>query len=62
MNRAVFSCFLFILSTSFFAQNVIKGIVVDKDSKQPVSDVIVQYGSMSKDYDYTKNDGRFSIP
>lgn len=57
----IFSLFLlsFIGASS---QTVVQGTVIDKDSKKPISDVIVQYGGTSKDYDYTNTNGKFTIP
>ncbi|MDU1889703.1 MAG: hypothetical protein E6767_03355 [Dysgonomonas sp.] len=46
----------------FILQAQIQGVVIDKDNKKPLSDVIVQYGATSKDFVYTSGDGRFSIP
>lgn len=62
MDRAFFLTLLLLFYIHISAQNKVDGTVIDKDSRKPVQDVIVQYGSMSKDYDYTKADGRFSIP
>jgi hypothetical protein len=36
--------------------------VIDKDSKKPVSDVIVQYGATSRDYGNTGRNGEYTIP
>lgn len=35
---------------------------MDKESSDPISDVIVQYGNLSNDYVYTNDKGIFSIP
>ncbi|MFC4675313.1 carboxypeptidase-like regulatory domain-containing protein [Dysgonomonas termitidis] len=61
MKRAIILPLLF-LCIHTFAQAPIKGIVVDKDTKKPVPDVIVQYGTSSKEYAYTNAGGQFSIP
>ncbi|MBK5721178.1 carboxypeptidase-like regulatory domain-containing protein [Dysgonomonas sp. Marseille-P4677] len=58
--------FLIIFSSLFIplsalAQTAIHGTVIDKDTNQPVSDVIVQYGATSRDYVYTDTNGKFSI-
>lgn len=47
---------------NILAQNLIKGTVIDKDSRVPVPDVIVQYGISSRDYVYTDNKGSFTLP
>lgn len=44
------------------AQTPIKGTVIDKESGDPISDVIVQYGNLSNDFVYTNEKGMFSIP
>lgn len=61
MKRVIILPLLF-LCIYTFAQTPINGIVVDKDTKKPVPDVIVQYGASSKEYAYTNAGGRFSIP
>ena len=61
MKRVIIFPLIF-LSIYAFAQTPIKGIVVDKDNKKPISDVIVQYGASSKEYAYTNISGQFSIP
>lgn len=43
-------------------QNKLEGVVVDKDTKQPIPEVIVQYGSGSRDFVYTADDGHYSVP
>ncbi len=58
-NNIFFILFLF-FSLPLLAQT--QGTVTDKDTKSPLSDVIVQYGATSRDYVYTDAKGRFSIP
>lgn len=61
--KKTFCLFLIYFSAfKLFAQTPIQGIVIDKDSRKPVSDVIVQYGTSSKEYDYTDEKGHFNIP
>lgn len=63
MKKRPISLFLSLLSlVCLEMQAQIQGIVIDKDSQKPLSDVIVQYGSSSKDFVYTTDNGRFSIP
>lgn len=62
MKRFQNILFLFSLSLALYSQTSIKGQVVDKDNKQPVADVIVQYGATSKDYVLTDQNGTFTIP
>lgn len=58
-----FVLFLFMLtSVEGQIQSRMSGIVIDKDTKKPISEVIVQYGSASRDYVYTLSDGRYDIP
>lgn len=59
----IFILFLFTLTTvKAQIQNMLSGIVVDKVTRQPIPEVIVQYGSASRDYILTKDDGRYEIP
>jgi hypothetical protein len=60
-NATILLLFAFI-STCFYAQIPIQGTVIDKDSRKPVSDVIVQYGATSRDYDNTSRNGKYTIP
>lgn len=53
---------LLLLVVNTYAQTTVQGTVVDKDTGQPISDVIVQYGSTSRDYIYTDKSGRFTLP
>ncbi|MBD8388111.1 hypothetical protein [Dysgonomonas sp. BGC7] len=53
---------LFFLSFSICAQVRMQGVVLDKDSGMPLPDVIVQYGTTSRDYVYTDDKGRFLLP
>lgn len=62
MNRIITFIFFSIIVFPLFSQETISGVVVDTDTREPIADVIVQYGPMSKEYDYTKSDGRFTIP
>lgn len=62
MNRIFVLLSFFFVINHLFAQESISGVVIDADTRQPVPDVIVQYGPMSKEYDYTKSDGKFTIP
>lgn len=48
--------------SSLFAQTSIKGTVIDKETQNPVSDVIVQYGDGYNDYVYTSDRGVFILP
>lgn len=52
---------LFTLLSNVVAQ-AIQGKIIDKDSRDPIADVIVQYGNLSNDYTYTNEKGVFSIP
>lgn len=62
MKKTIIFNLLLLFFINISAQTVIQGTVIDKDSKKPIADVIVQYGSTSKDYDYTNTNGKFSIP
>lgn len=61
MKRVIIFPLLF-LCIYILPQIPINGIVLDKDTKKPVPDVIVQYGTSSKEYAYTNASGQFSIP
>lgn len=61
MKKYILFTFLLLIVLSAFPQSELRGIVVDKDSN-PLADIIVQYGSMSKDYIYTNENGHFLIP
>lgn len=61
MKRVIIFPLLF-LCIYILPQTPINGIVLDKDTKKPVPDVIVQYGASSKEYAYTNASGQFSIP
>jgi len=56
--------YIILILNSFIlnAQVSVQGVVVDKDTQTPVTDVIVQYGTSSKDYIYTNSNGKFSLP
>ncbi|MDR1090151.1 MAG: carboxypeptidase-like regulatory domain-containing protein, partial [Prevotella sp.] len=60
--RAAIILFALISCMGLPAQIYIKGTVVDKDTKKPVPDVIVQYGSSSQAFTYTDGKGQFRIP
>lgn len=62
MNKFSILPLFFSLCLNITGQTPIKGSVIDRDSGEPISDVIVQYGSMSKDYVYTDSKGSFNIP
>lgn len=64
MRRIFVLSFLLLSAVALVSQNllVIKGKIVDKDTKEPIPDVIIQYGQTSRDYVYTKADGAFEIP
>ncbi|MDR0825268.1 MAG: carboxypeptidase-like regulatory domain-containing protein [Prevotella sp.] len=62
MKKIIVLLFLTLSISDLFAQTPVNGTVIDKDSKKPISDVIVQYGNMSKDYAYTNANGKFAIP
>lgn len=63
IHRAILSFILLLQAVSTLqAQNTIHGVVIDKETRQAVSDVIVQYGNLSSDYDYTKIDGKYTLP
>ena len=62
MGRIFFLICFIVISQTALTQEYISGTVVDADTGNPISDVIVQYGSASKDYDYTGRSGRFTIP
>ena len=62
MKKNIIGFILFFLSLNVFSQTSIRGVVLDKDTKKAIPDVIVQYGTLSKDYVYTDDQGRFSIP
>lgn len=50
------------ISLVITAQKPIKGTVTDKDSGEPITDVIVQFGDMSNNFVYTNDKGIFTIP
>ncbi|MFV0419582.1 MAG: carboxypeptidase-like regulatory domain-containing protein [Dysgonomonas sp.] len=61
--KKLFIIFSFLsIYINIIAQTPIKGVVIDKESGDPISDVIVQYGNLSNDYIYTDEKGVFSIP
>lgn len=64
MKKLAILLFFSLIAAGLSAQGrpVIKGMIVDKESRQPVSDAIVQYGETSRDYVYTGADGVFEIP
>lgn len=64
MKRIIVLSFFVLSVMGVFAQTrpLIRGKIVDKDTKEPIPDAIVQYGSTSKDYVYTGADGLFQIP
>lgn len=62
MNRFLFFCFSILCVSTSLAQTTINGTVIDKDTRVPISDVIVQYGDGYADYAYTNNEGKFFIP
>ncbi|NDV95715.1 hypothetical protein D0T84_12440 [Dysgonomonas sp. 521] len=62
MRNAVLLFLLVFTPVCFYAQAPIQGTVIDKDSRKPVSDVIVQYGATSRDYYNTDNNGKYTIP
>jgi len=61
-RHLLFILFLVYLVCNATAQNPIKGTVVDKDTQNPIPDVIVQYGASSQEYVYTDKDGKFNLP
>jgi len=52
----------FALCLNITAQTTIRGTVVDKDTGNPIPDVIAQYGELSKDFVYTNDKGIFIMP
>lgn len=62
MRRLFTVLVLISLCLNTMAQALIQGTVVDKDSGNPIADVIVQYGNLSNDFVYTNDKGTFSIP
>lgn len=60
--RNVILFFLASISIYSYAQTPVQGTVIDKESKTPIADVIVQYGATSRDYDNTNNNGKYTIP
>lgn len=61
-HKILFSLFLLLVSSGVSAQIYIQGTVEDRDTKKPIPDVIVQYGSSSQAFTYTDAKGRFRIP
>ena len=61
-NRIAVILFAMVSCMSLPAQIYIKGIVVDKDTKKAIPDVIVQFGSSSQAFTYTDAKGQFRIP
>lgn len=62
MRNVVLFFLLIFTPVCFYAQTPIQGTVIDKDSKRPIPDVIVQYGATSRDYYNTDNNGKYTIP
>lgn len=62
MRKCLFLVLLTFISSHLFAQTLIQGTVIDKDSNKPIADVIVQYGATSRDYVNTDTKGRYTIP
>lgn len=56
----IFSLFMFSL-VSLNAQTVIRGVILDKKTYNPIPDVIVQYGELLKDYVLSDDKGNFVI-
>ncbi len=62
MRRVLAFIFLSVSISCVSAQTPVRGTVVEKDTNNPIPDVIVQYGELSSDYVYTNATGRFSLP
>lgn len=62
MRKCLFLVLLTFIGSHLFAQTLIQGTVIDKDSNKPIADVIVQYGATSRDYVNTDTKGRYTIP
>ncbi len=61
-KHLLFISLIIVFGCTISAQNLIKGIVIDKDTRSPIADVIVQYGNSSRDYVYTDSKGNFTLP
>ena len=57
MRKCLFLVLLTFIGSHLFAQTLIQGTVIDKDSNKPIADVIVQYGATSRDYVNTDTKG-----
>lgn len=62
MKRLSLFCLFTLFISGLAAQNSIRGVVLDKDTRNPIPDVIVQYGELSKEYVTTDDKGNFVIP
>lgn len=62
MRKILFALALLLLHIPLFAQLPIEGRVLDRDTRKPIADVIVQYGYTSQDYTHTDVKGNYRIP
>lgn len=62
MKKILFSLLLLLANISLNAQMPIEGKVIDKDTRKPIVDVVVQYGYTERDYTHTDIKGNFKIP
>lgn len=62
MKKIVFSVLFLLSNISLYAQLPIEGKVIDRDTRKPIADVVVQYGYTAQDYTHTDVKGQFRIP
>lgn len=62
MKKLLLFCFAVLSFSNLIAQSTIKGTVMDKDTRKPIQDVIVQFGEGYNDYVYTNDKGAFILP
>lgn len=61
MKRTIIIMFLSLLYMKMSAQNIVKGVVVDSDSEQPLEKVILTIKGESSVKNYSRKDGTFII-
>ncbi|WP_108823002.1 carboxypeptidase-like regulatory domain-containing protein [Dysgonomonas sp. Marseille-P4361] len=62
MKKLSLFCLFTLFISGLTAQTSIRGVVLDKDTRKPIPDVIVQYGDLSNEYVSTDDNGNFVIP
>lgn len=62
MKKLSLFCLFALFISGLAAQSSIRGVVLDKDTRKPIPDVIVQYGELSNEYVTTDDKGNFVIP